>query len=76
MYELDLKDYGRLRPLFGGLEHTLAVASILDGHTRGQAYADDVEAPRTALVGTLQGDLYLAGEAGNCATNRALQNGF
>jgi RimJ/RimL family protein N-acetyltransferase len=72
MYQLDPKDYGRVRPLFGGLDHALAIDSILDGHTTGQVYADDVAAPRTALVGTLQGDLYLAGEAGDAATNRAL----
>lgn len=72
MYKLDPRDYERVRPLFGGLGHVLAIDSILDGHTIGQAYADDVKAPRTALAGTLQGDLYLAGEANNSATNRAL----
>jgi GNAT superfamily N-acetyltransferase len=72
MYPLDPKDYERVRPLFGGLHHVLAIDSILDGHTMGQVYADDVAAPRTALAGTLQGDLYLAGEADDPATNRAL----
>lgn len=72
MYQLDPENYARVRPLFGGLRHVLAIDSIIDGHTTGGVYADDAEAPRTALAADLQGDLYLAGEAGDAATSRAL----
>jgi RimJ/RimL family protein N-acetyltransferase len=54
--------YPRLRHLFGGLDHNLAIASILEGNTLGCIFVDEHEAARTALLWNRQEALYLAGD--------------
>lgn len=72
MYALTLADYPRVRPLFAGLRYNLAIDSILDGHTPAWVYVDDGAAPRTAWLWDLQGEMFVAGDAQNAATHRAL----
>lgn len=58
--------------MFAGLQHCLAVDSILEGHTPAWVYGDETEAPRTGWLWDRQGEIFLAGEANRAATNRAL----
>ena len=72
MYPIDPKRYARLRPVFSGLSHHLAIQAIIEGHTPAWVYADDPEAPCTAWMWDLQGEMYVAGTADRAAINRAL----
>lgn len=57
---LDQTQYDRVRPIFQKLAHHLAVPSVLDGHTKGVVYVDNVEQPSAALCQCKQ-RFYLAG---------------
>lgn len=69
---VDLSQYDRVRPLFEGLRHNLVVDSVLDGHTPGWVYADDVEAPRTAWVWNRMDAMLVAGDAADNEAATAL----
>lgn len=72
MYPLTLEAYPLVRPLFAELRHNLVVDSIIDGYTPAWVYVDNVEAPRTAWMWDLQGEMLISGRANCAATNRAL----
>jgi RimJ/RimL family protein N-acetyltransferase len=71
IYELDRDEYYRVVPLFEGMEHHLIIYSAAEGTSPGKFYVDDVEAPRTAFLCTVEG-YYLLGDPQNKAFNRAL----
>jgi GNAT superfamily N-acetyltransferase len=71
MHELRLPDYERARPLFRRLRYHLASAAVLDGNCPGRIFVDDPTQPRSAFMLSPEG-CYLAGDPGNLAFNRAL----
>ena len=71
--ELECKDYGRVRALYGEWHSRLVTVAVLEGRCPGRVYADDVQNPRSALLWDHdEGELYLAGTADNAAFNRAI----
>ena len=70
------KDVERSRPLLHALfsewRSRLVTVAVIEGRCPGSIYVDDVQNPRTALLWDhAEGELYLAGAAGNGAFNRA-----
>lgn len=72
MYELAIKDYGRVRPLFEGLRYNLVVDSCLDGNTPAWVYANDLRDPHTAWMWNRMDSMLLAGRTDDDAVNQAL----
>ncbi len=69
--ELDPAQYGKVGPLFEGWAFNLRIHSLLGGYSRGKAYVDDPERPRTAIV-WIKDLFYLAGDA----ADRAFRTGL
>ncbi len=75
IYELNPNDYDQARPIFQGMDCNLAVRTVLDGVVPGTIYVDDPIHPTAALT-RVKHRFFLAGDAGNDAFNRALQEFF
>lgn len=75
MVRLTLQHYHLLAPMIGGLDHHLAVASILAGRTHGEAWLDDLENPALALLSHGQ-RFYLAGDPGAPSALPAMKHFF
>jgi len=73
IYELDKADCEKVRLLFLALEYHLASAAVLDGNNPGWVFVDDRSDPQTAFLSSPEG-CYLAGNPGNGAFNRALND--
>ena len=71
IYELEKKDYEKVRPLFKGWKNT-AVNSALDGHTFGRIYVDNPKTPETALAWGSPIMFFLAGDCTNEKFNSSL----
>lgn len=69
--ELEKRDYGKVRPLFEGLDWNLTTSAVIDGTGPGKIYADRVEDPRSAFMCTTEG-YYLAGHDDNDEFNTSL----
>lgn len=75
MQRLTPQQFTLLAPFINGLDHHLAVASILAGRTHGGAWLDDLERPALALLSHGQ-RFYLAGDPGAPNTLPALTHYF
>ena len=72
MHLLAPEQYDRVQPIFASMaEVHLNTAAVLSGDCPGQAYADNPDAPRTALI-VADDCYYLAGDTHNQACNAAL----
>jgi RimJ/RimL family protein N-acetyltransferase len=77
MFHLVKEDrYSHLLPLFNGLEHNLAIASIIEGNTLGCMYADDSGPASVAILWNRQEALYLAGDPSTPGVIEGLQRLF
>ena len=67
IFELEKSRYGRLSQLFKrfGIEDYNVLAAILEGNNRAKVFADDVEAPNTALVWAINCMFYFVGDHDN-----------
>jgi RimJ/RimL family protein N-acetyltransferase len=73
IYELDMQDYEKVRPLFASLNYHLVIFSIIEGNSPGRVYVDDVDHPQSAFVwDKVEAGFYLAGREDNDAFNEAL----
>lgn len=81
MYELEPKDYEKVRPLYAAWYPYLVILAVIDGKCPGNVYVDDRDDPQTALLWDhAEGELYLAGgtqaevggEARGATSSRAL----
>ncbi len=71
MYELQIEDYVKIRPLFRPLDHHLAVTAILEGTVPARVLVDHPTHPQAALTWTKR-RYYLSGSPDNDAFNAAL----
>jgi RimJ/RimL family protein N-acetyltransferase len=71
LYELDRGEYDRVKPLFKEMEHNLILYAATEGTSPGKVYVDNIEAPRTAFLCTVEG-YYLLGDWQNTAFNQRL----
>jgi RimJ/RimL family protein N-acetyltransferase len=72
LYLLQPRDYGKVRGLFQPLIFQPFCASVLDGGSPGQVFADAPDEPQAAFIITRGMWCYLAGESNNETFNRAL----
>ena len=75
MYELQVLDYVKVRPLFQAMDHHLAVSAILEGRVPAMVYVDHPTHPQVAFTGTKH-RLYLSGSPDNDDFNAALGRFF
>lgn len=71
MHKLEETEYGKVRPLFKGLEWSLYATAVIEGTSRGWIYADSIDAPESAFMATL-GGYYLAGYDNNSEFNASV----
>ena len=71
LIRLRKRDYETVRPLFQGLSYQAIIPAVLSGTSPGAVWADDAARPRTAFLASPEG-CFLAGDPGNEALNRAL----
>jgi RimJ/RimL family protein N-acetyltransferase len=71
IYELNKQDYEKVRPLYQGLDYHLTIRAVIEGTGPGRIYVDNVSAPKTAFICSVEG-YYLAGAAENAGFNNAL----
>lgn len=76
--ELHTSDFPKVLPLFRDMGEHLVVRSILEGHTLGRVFADDMVQPRSACVWSTMDAMLLAGDPDsplfNAAFNRLLHD--
>ena len=75
LHRLPTTDYGRVRDLFLPVSHQLCSLAVLDGHSPGRVYVDDVAQPQTAFMFAPEG-CYLVGEPGSTTFSEALCRGI
>lgn len=66
MIELESNQFSRSQPLLSSLCHYLPAAAVLAGDVAGRIFADDAEAPQTAVC-WVSHRIYLAGRADSSA---------
>lgn len=71
LHKLTQNEYDRVRPLFEGLNYQLITTAVLAGASPGAVWTDGPDQPQTAFMASPEG-CFLAGDAGNDATNQAL----
>ncbi|KYK32329.1 MAG: GNAT family N-acetyltransferase [Theionarchaea archaeon] len=71
IYELDQKNYEKVRPLFKEWKNT-AIHSAIDKNTFGKIYVDNPEHPQTALAWGAPDMFFLAGDTDNEDFNKSL----
>jgi RimJ/RimL family protein N-acetyltransferase len=75
MYELEPREYEKVRPLYANWHLYLVIFAVIDGKCPGSVYVDDQENPRTALLWDhAEGELYLAGKTRDASLGRALND--
>lgn len=72
MHVLPKERYPEARPMFGGYDHQLIVASVLEGNTRGEIYVDDMENPKTAVLYGIGFEVLCAGDPNHISLHREL----
>lgn len=73
MIELPPNHFQNVAPLFAGIDHNVAlVYGVIEGHSPGQIFVDDAEAPTSALVVSGVGYNYVGGRADQAGFNQAL----
>jgi RimJ/RimL family protein N-acetyltransferase len=75
MYELQISDYVKVRPLFRAMDCHLAVTAILEGTVPARVLVDHPTHPQAALTWTKR-RYYLSGSPDNDAFNAALSRFF
>jgi RimJ/RimL family protein N-acetyltransferase len=76
IHKLDKNDYQKVRPLFKGINHHMAIAAIINGEIPdAPVYVDNIDNPQTAVM--LAGHrVFLAGNTENNDFNRAVADLF
>ena len=73
IYELERSQFGRVRGLFKSFDGFQPVCTaVVEGTHPGRVFVDQLENPRTAFLNHNDPWSYFAGDPGNQAFNRAL----
>jgi len=71
--ELEFHEYGKVKPLFAGLEFDLLLSAISEGNSLAQIWADDRSEPNTIFLWDKANNVfYLAGEASDDQFNKEI----
>lgn len=65
IFELEQKDYHKIRKLIKGEEDYVKINAVVAGTNRGRIYADNVDCPGTALVWAMGSMFFLVGDPDN-----------
>ena len=76
MFELVAEEYRRAEPLFRATRYGALAHSVIEGHSRGRIFVDDMGRPKAALMQTPFGYSYLAGDARSDGFTHALYGLF
>ena len=75
MYELEVTEYDKVKPLFKPMDFHLAVTAIIEGNVSAQVYVDDPDHPQAALT-WVKHRFYLAGSEKNSEFNKNIEQFF
>jgi GNAT superfamily N-acetyltransferase len=74
IFRLDADEYGKISPIFKGLDYNLQIRLVIEGKTPGQVFVDDDSNPTTAFIWDESSKFFLAGHEGNGEFNTALNS--
>ena len=75
MYELEVTDYEKVKPVFKSMDYHLALHAIIEGNVPAQVYVDDPDHPHAALT-WVKHRFYLAGSVKNSEFNKNIKQFF
>ncbi len=73
IYELDKRDYEKVRSIFHPLQDVLAIIAVIEKRTRGKIWVDDVNSPKSAYIWNKSHFHYIAGDENNNEYNASLE---